>query len=139
MTSHNTDFHAWTQEQAKLLRTGQFHKLDLENLAEEIESLGRQERRELRNRLSVLVGHLLKWQFQPTGQGASWRATIKAQRREINRLIQENPSLKPYLTEAVADSYDEALALAIRETGLEQFPELCPYSVAQITDEEFLP
>lgn len=139
MSSYNTDFHAWTQEQAKLIRTGQFHQLDLENLAEEIESLGKQERRELRNRLAVLVGHLLKWQFQPTGQGASWRATIRAQRRDIQRLIKENPSLRPYLSEAVAESYDDALALAIRETGLEQFPDECPYSVEQITDEAFLP
>lgn len=139
MTGYDADFHAWTQEQAKFIRTGQFHQLDLENLAEEIESLGRQERRELRNRLAVLVGHLLKWQFQPTGQGASWRATIRAQRREIQRLMKENPSLKPYLSEAVVDSYDDALALAIRETGLEQFPDQCPYSVEQITDETFLP
>jgi predicted nucleic acid-binding Zn-ribbon protein len=139
MTNYNTDFHAWTQEQAKLIRTGQLHQLDLENLAEEIESLGKQERRELRNRLAVLVGHLLKWQFQPAGRGASWRATLREQRREVQRLLKENPSLKPYLDEAIADSYDAALALAIRETGLEQFPEQCPYSVEQIADEGFFP
>lgn len=139
MTCYNTDFHAWAQEQAEFIRAGKFHQLDLENLAEEIESLGKQERRELRSRLEVLIGHLLKWQFQPTGQGASWQATIKAQRRAIQRLIKENPSLKPYLSEAVVDSYDDALALAIRETGLEQFPDDCPYSVEQITDESFLP
>lgn len=80
MTNYNTDFHAWTQEQAKFIRAGQLHQLDLENLAEEIESLGRQEWRELRNRLAVLIGDLLKWQFQPTGQGASWRATLREQR-----------------------------------------------------------
>lgn len=139
MTHYEVDFHAWTQEQAEFLRAGKFDQLDLENLAEEIESLGRQERQELRSRLAVLVGHLLKWQFQPTGRGASWRATLKEQRRAIQRLLKENPSLQPYLIEAVADSYDGAVALAIRETGLEEFPETCPYRVDQITSEGFFP
>jgi Domain of unknown function DUF29 len=139
MTNYDTDFYAWTQDQARLLRSGQVQQIDLENLAEEIESLGRQERRELRNRLAVLVGHLLKWQYQPTGRGASWRSTIKVQRKDVQRLLKENPSLRPYLTEAVEESYDMALDLAIQETGLETFPERCAYSPEQILDETFLP
>ncbi|WP_416669291.1 DUF29 domain-containing protein [Egbenema bharatensis] len=138
MTYHQ-DFYAWTQEQAQLLKTHQADRLDWKNLAEEIESLGRQERRELRNRLAVLVGHLLKWQYQPDRQGASWRITIRSQRAEIQKLLQENPSLKSYLPEAVQDSYLEALALAIRETNLEVFPEPCPYTVEQVLNEPFLP
>lgn len=139
MTGYDADFHAWTQEQAKFIRTGQFHQLDLENLAEEIESLGRQERRELRNRLAVLVGHLLKWQFQPAYRGASWQSTLRVQRREVQRLLKENPSLRPYLDEAIAEAYDAALDIAIRETGLDQFPEVCPYATEQVLDEAFLP
>lgn len=139
MTIYEADFYGWSQEQAKFLRTGQLDQLDLENLAEEIEALGRQERRELRHQLAILVGHLLKWQHQPARRGASWQSTLRVQRRELRRLLQENPSLKPYLSEAQTDSYDAALDLAIQETGLDQFSPDCPYSIEQILDETFLP
>ncbi len=136
---YEADFYAWSQQQAKFLRTGQLDQLDLENLAEEVEALGRQERRELRHRLAVLVGHLLKWQYQPAKRSRSWQSTLKVQRQEMRRLIQENPSLKPYLSEALANAYDAAVDLAIQETGLEQFPSDCPYLLEQILDELFLP
>jgi hypothetical protein len=138
-TAYDADFYAWTQEQAFLLRSAQLDRLDLENLAEEIESLGRQERRELRNRLAVLIGHLLKWQYQPARKSVSWESTLRVQRQDVRRLLKENPSLQAYLSEAVAESYDTAIDLAIRETGLDQFPEACPYSVDQILDAAFLP
>ncbi len=136
---YEADFYAWSQQQAKFLRTGQLDQLDLENLAEEVEALGRQERRELRDRLAVLVGHLLKWQYQPAKRSRSWQSTLKVQRQEVRRLIQENPSLKPYLSEALANAYDAAVDLAIQETGLERFPSDCPYLLEQILDELFLP
>lgn len=98
---YESDFYAWTKEQAELLKHKTWEALDLPNLIEEIESLGRQERQELRNRLGVLLGHLLKWQYQPLNRGNSWLATIREQRREAARVLKENPSLKPYLPEAV--------------------------------------
>ena len=136
---YDADFHAWTQEQAKLLREHQWDLVDVANLIEEVETLGRQERRELRNRLTVLLGHLLKWHFQPQKQSNSWLATIREQRREVATLLQENPSLKAYLSEALQLAYQSGIDLAVRETELpyETFPEICPYILEQILSSGF--
>lgn len=138
---YETDFHAWTQEQAELLREGQLSNLDREYIAEEIESLGKQQRQELENRFGVLLGHLLKWQFQPSHQNKSWIATIREQRRKIQRLLQQNPSLKPYLSEAIAEGFESGLALVIQETPLDygDLPDICPYTAEQTLDNDFLP
>jgi hypothetical protein len=138
---YETDFYAWTKEQAELLKNKIWEQVDLPNLIEEIESLGRQERQELRNRLGVLLGHLLKWQYQPSNRGNSWLATIREQRREAARVLKENPSLKPYLSEAVRLGYESGVDLAVRETGMDYdtFPAECPYTIAQILEETFLP
>ena len=98
---YETDYYAWTQVQVELLRSGQLHEIDVSHLAAEIESLGQQQQQELRYRLGVLLGHLLKWQFQPTHRSKSWRITIRGQRREIRLLLEDNPSLQSYLVEAL--------------------------------------
>lgn len=136
-TLYDQDFHAWAQRQAELLRSGQLADLDIENLVEEIESLGRQERQELRNRLGVLLGHLLKWHYQPEARTKSWAATIQEQRRRIQRHLKENPSLKPYLVEAIAIGYEDGLDLVNRETPLDpnQLPQTCPFSAADIFEQ----
>ena len=136
-TLYNQDFHAWAQHQVELLRSGQLAKLDIENLVEEIESLGRQERQELRNRLGILLGHLLKWHYQPEARTKSWAATIQEQRRRIQRHLKENPSLKPYLAEAIAIGYEDGLDLVNRETPLDpnQLPQVCPFSEADIFEQ----
>jgi hypothetical protein len=136
---YETDFHRWTVEQSQLLALGKLDDLDLVNLGEEIESLGRQERAELENRLAILLGHLLKWELQPELRGKSWRLTIKEQRLQIQKLIRKNPSLKPYLSAAIADSFELALVLVEKETPLESqdLPEVCPYSIEQIFDKDF--
>lgn len=115
-TSHlyETDFYTWTQEQVSLLKTQQWDQLDTVNLIEEIETLGRRERQELRNRLGVLLGHLLKWQFQPEKRSNSWLGTIREQRVQIKLLLQNSSSLKPYLNEVFLTVYELGLALAIR-------------------------
>lgn len=138
---YEADFHAWTQQQAKMLRDKQWSYLDTENLIEEIESLGRQERQELENRLGVLLGHLLKWEYQPSQRSKSWFSTIRGQRTRILRLLKRNPSLKPYLPEAVEAAYDDGLELAVSETalGYSAFPEESLYTIEQILDSEFLP
>ncbi|BCX11508.1 MAG: hypothetical protein KatS3mg067_0446 [Thermosynechococcus sp.] len=127
---YETDFYAWTLEQSKLLKEGDFKHLDIPNLVEEIESLGKQQRQELRNRLGVLIGHLLKWDYQPEKRSKSWRVTIREQRREILQLLKESPSLQPYLSEAIADAYEAGLDLVMQETPLEysDLPENCPYT-----------
>jgi len=138
---YDQDFFAWTKEQSALLRDQQWQSVDLENLIEEIESLGKHQRQELKNRLGILIGHLLKWQFQPDRRGKSWQITIRLQRQEIMDLISESPSLKPYLDEAILKAYLPGLALAISETPLTEkdLPKECPYSLAQILDLEFPP
>ncbi|PIG93191.1 DUF29 domain-containing protein [Gloeocapsopsis sp. IPPAS B-1203] len=149
------DFYAWTQEQAKLLRDRQWHELDLPNLIEEIESLGKQQRQELRNRLSILIGHLLKWrllgtgcpsplstvEYQPQRRSRSWLSTIRVQRREIQQLLQENPSLKSYLQEAVLIAYQNGKDLAVGETNLpnKTFPAECTYTLEDILSDRFFP
>jgi hypothetical protein len=136
---YETDFYQWTVEQSQFLELRKFGELDLVNLVEEIESLGRQERAELENRLAILLGHLLKWELQPGLRGKSWRLTIKEQRLQIQKLIRKNPSLKPYLSAAIADGFELALVLAEKETPLESqdLPQECPYTIEQIFDPNF--
>ncbi len=141
MQLYERDFYAWTQEQAALLRSGRLDQLDVVHLAEEIEALGRQERRELVSRLGILLGHLLKWQFQPQLRGKSWQATIIEQRQDLQELIAENPSLKPYLPEAMERAYRKGLLLVVRETplSLQDLPDQCPYTFEQVMDPNFYP
>ena len=138
---YDKDFYAWTQEQAQLLRHHQWSQLDLPNLIEEIESLGKQQRQELRNRLSILIGHLLKWEHQSQQRSRSWLATIRVQRRDTQELLQENPSLKSYLMEVLQRAYESGKDLAVRETDLpyKTFPQDCPYTFEEIMDDRFYP
>ena len=136
---YETDFYAWTLEQSKLLQISNFKGLDIVNLVEEIESLGKQQRQELENRLAILLGHLLKWDYQPERRSKSWKATIREQRRAIQRLMQANPSLKPYLEEAIAYAYQSGTDLVVRETPLDDqdLPADCQYTPEQIFDPNF--
>jgi hypothetical protein len=138
---YEIDFYAWTIQQAKFLQEEKWSCLDIPNLVEEIESLGRQERRELKNRLGILLGHLLKWEFQPESRARSWLATIREQRFQVLQLLSESPSLQPYLPEALEKAYQSALNLAVRETSLSYkvFPQECPYSSEQVLNSEFFP
>jgi len=140
-TLYDHDFYAWSQEQARLLRSGKLSEADLEHIAEEIESMGKTEKRELINRLAVLLLHLLKWQYQPGRRGASWQATIRVQRRDLHRHLVDNPSLKSKLPEAIADAYGNAIIEAGAETGLTEstFPAVCPWSFEQIMADGFWP
>lgn len=139
LTSHHLDFYAWTQEQAQLLRNQQFQNLDWENIAEELEDMGRSEKRALRSRLEVLIMHLLKWQFQPSLRSRSWELTITEQRLRIEQLLAENPSLKSSLTETIEKVYPLASLSAEKETGLSSFPETCPYSCQAMLNPAFFP
>ncbi len=141
MSAYSTDFYAWTQQQAQHLKAGKWEHLDIENLVEEIESLGKREKQELRNRLGILLGHLLKWHYQSEQRSNSWRSTIREQRRRIRQHLEENPSLQPYLPEALQRGYEDGIDLAIQDTNLPEavFPAACPYSLEQTLGAEFLP
>ena len=138
---YDTDFYAWSLEQAALLRAGQIGHADIERIAEEIESMGKTEKRELISRLTVLLMHLLKWRFQPELRGASSRLTIEEQRLQIALHLADNPSLKALQTQALADAYRLAVIGARRETGLGAaiFPQTCPWSFDKAIDADFWP
>ncbi|WP_306119698.1 MULTISPECIES: DUF29 domain-containing protein [unclassified Roseitalea] len=135
------DYYGWTMDQAAAVRAGRFDLVDRENLAEEIESLGKSEKREIESRLVLVLLHLLKWHFQPDKRKGGWEASIKIHRKRLTKIIGENPSLKHYPAEEMPHAYMEARLAAERETGIayEAFPEACPYSVAQVLDERFFP
>lgn len=140
-TAYHLDFHAWATEQAALLRTGRLSDIDAAHIAEEIEALRRSERHKLTSRLSVLLLHLLKWSYQPDLRGRSWELTIKEQHRQLARHLKNNPSLKPWTDEAMADAYGDAVLRAELEMNLlrDMLPWSCPFRFEQAMDEAFWP
>lgn len=138
---YDTDFYAWTNRQAELLRAGNPAAVDWEHIAEEIEDMGKSLKRELESRLKVLLVHLLKWQYQPSHRGNSWRYTIEEQRAQLEDHLKDNPSLAGRLPEALERGYRYALNGAAGETGLSKdaFPTACPWSFEQIMDNDFFP
>jgi len=139
--AYDDDFFAWTQEQARLLRDGELAEIDVENLAEEIESMGKSIRRELRNRLALLIMHLLKWRYQPAFRSRSWSSTIIERRRQALDLIEESPSLASLLAGELSGIYATAVTKASSDTGLAEasFPATSPCTPEQILSEDFLP
>jgi hypothetical protein len=139
---YEQDFYQWTQHNAQLLREGKLTEIDILHIAEELESMGKRDRRELVSRLTVLLAHLLKWQFQPHFRSKSWQFTLREQRTQIAKLLKDSPSLKKYLhEEGMLEAYPDALEMASDETGLlvSAFPERCPYSIEQLLDKIFYP
>lgn len=138
---YNQDFFAWINHNVELLHEGKISEIDVENLAEELESMGRRERRELLNRLAVLLSHLLKWKMQPVLRGNSWKYTIQEQRRRILKLLKDSPSLKHELEENLEEAYEDAIFKTVRETGIEKekFSTKCPFSLSQSLDDSFFP
>lgn len=138
---YDQDVMAWATEQARLIRTGQFDQLDIEHIADEIEDVGKSEKRELASRMAVLLAHLLKWQFQPTHRGKSWERTMREQRKQVFRKLKETPSLNPLLSDPEWGEgvWGDAVTLAIGETGLDTFPELCPWNLADVLADNWLP
>jgi Domain of unknown function DUF29 len=140
-SNRDRDFYAWANEQAALLRAGRFEEADLEFIAEEIESMGKTEKRELVSRLTILLLHLLKWRFQTHLRSTSWRLSIEEQRIQVVSHLADNPSLKTMLAAAIVDAYRLATIGARRETGLDAaaFPATCPWSFDQLIDDDFWP
>ncbi len=140
-STYEADVFAWANEQAALLRSGNLSALDIAHVAEEIEAVGKSEQRELTHRMGVLLSHLLKWHFQAARRGASWQRTIAGQRKEIAYELRHAPSLKIFFQDAewldlVGSS---AVISASNETGLDVFPETCPWTMAQVISNDFFP
>ena len=141
LADYEEDFYAWSVEQARLLRSGEFSSIDVANVAEEIESLGRSDKRELESRLTALLMHFLKWQKQSKMRSRSWSGTILEQRRRIAELLKESPSLRPFINQALTEAYSDALEAASNETGLPEtvFPAECPFTPDEVLSRGFLP
>jgi hypothetical protein len=141
MSAYDSDLYQWAMEQGALLRSRRLQELDLDHIAEEIEGLGKSQRRELVNRLAILLAHLLKWQVQPSLRGKSWELTIREQRRRLVFHLQDNPSLRARLGEWIDQGFEIACLIAQRESGVERqsLPARSPWTIEQILDDEFYP
>ena len=138
---YETDFYAWTQEQARLLRERRWADLDLDNLVDEVESVGSSEKREIRRRMKGLLAHLLKWKLQPGYRGQSWKRTISDQRRQLAEIVEDSPSLRGYVLRETTEAHVGATLKASEETGLAigLFPEQPVFTPEQVLDPEFFP
>jgi len=130
---YDRDFYLWIQTTAQQLKEGQFNEIDIPNLIEEIESMGRSEKRELKSRLIVLLMHLLKWQYQPEKRSENWRITISEQRICIEELLEDSPSLQPLVSEVFDDCYQKSRLKASEETGIKLnfFPKESPFTLEE--------
>lgn len=139
--AYEKDFYAWILHNAALLRAGKLAEVDAEHVAEELESMGKSEQRELLNRLALLISHLLKWEFQPQRRGNSWRATINHQRVKLKKLLNESPSLKYELSTKILEAYEDGVFFASQETHLpqEDFPQEVNYTQEELLDDTFFP
>ncbi|MHB1530855.1 DUF29 domain-containing protein [Acidithiobacillus sp.] len=133
---YDQDLYVWTMEQADILRRRKPDWMDWENIAEELESMGKRDRRELISRLAVLLVHLAKWRWQPEKRSQSWKNTVKEQRKQIALVLKDSPSLTSFMRYSFQDAWQDAVRDAAEETGLplSSFPETCPWD----TDKEVL-
>ncbi|MEM9136799.1 MAG: DUF29 domain-containing protein [Cyanobacteria bacterium P01_F01_bin.42] len=138
---YDTDFVQWVDKAAELLKEGRFDELDIANLVEEVESLGRHDKNALKSNLRVLLMHLLKWQYQPDRRSNSWRGTIIEHRLRIQDTFEDSPSLRNFYTKIFEQTYQQARKKAAGETGqdISTFPTTCSYTTEQLIDDEFWP
>ncbi len=136
---YDKDFYAWLFETTALLRQGRFAEVDVAHIVEELEDMGKRERRAVENHIRNVVLHLLKWRYQSDKRGPSWRKSIRNGRIEIQELLKDSPSLTRQTAQMLTNKYPAARADAGDETGLgkETFPEQCPFTVEQILDAEY--
>src|SRR5260370_8361631 len=139
--AYEEDFVAWLEDQARRARCGEIEGLDLENIAEELEGMARSDRREIRNRLTVLLIHLLKYVTQPRRRSSGWIGTIGEQRRRIAIIIDDSPSLRSFPASILSQCYTDAPPGAADETAFpaSDFPELCPFDIEAVLDPRWLP
>lgn len=138
---YEKDFRLWTETHVNLLKEGKFSEIDLPNLIEEIDSIGKREKRELRSRLIVLLMHLLKWKYQPNKRSESWISTISEQRLSLEELLEDSPSLQPFIIEVFEACYQKARVKATQETKmmLDVFPAISPFSLGETLDSAYFP
>ena len=138
---YDRDYYLWLQHTARLISEGKFSDVDTANLIEEIEDMGRSEKRAVESNLTVLLAHLLKYKYQPQKRSNSWRATIIEHRRRIKKAFRDSPSLKQYFSDIFEEAYQDAIRAAAAETGLplDTFPPLSPFTPEQVLNPDYLP
>jgi hypothetical protein len=138
---YDRDFNLWIVATTELLREGRLAALDVANLLEEIETMGRSEKAALKSNLVVVLWHLLKWKYQPEKRSTSWELSIAEHRRRLRDAFEDSPSLKPYCEECFDQCYQDARRQARIETKLAiaTFPETSPFTPEQSLDQDFLP
>ncbi len=138
---YELDFFAWTEDQARVLRSGAYAELDAGNVAEEIESLGISDKRAIGSHLAVVLTHLLKWQYQPKERSSGWSGSIDEARDQIERVLDGSPSLKTYPEVVLRAEYARARRRAAKQTGLpiRLFPSECPFTLAEILMSDWYP
>jgi hypothetical protein len=141
MITYEEDVAAWSLEQADFIRAGRFELLDILNIAEVVEDVNASHGIELEHRMAILLMHLIKWHYQPERRGNSWKWTIKEQRKKVLRRLKKTPSLKPELAdpEWLEGVWADAVVDAIKETGMDVFPEDCPWTIDDVLTEGWLP
>ena len=147
--TYEQDIDAWIDTQVRLLKQRRLHEIDVAHLIEQLQDMGKGNRRELESQLIILIAHLLKWEFQLdalSGQwkefeGKSWRNAIIEQRAQILFLLRQVPRLQPLVEDAMTEAYPEAHRIAARETGLEfdLFPKHSPFTAAELLDQDYYP
>ena len=140
-TLYTSDFYTWTQVQADILRARRFGDLDIENLIDEVASVGASEKREIRSRLAVLITHLLNWTYQPGARSSSWRGTIDQQRTALDDIVSASPSLRWYPSEVFEACYRTGHLEAAEQTGIDftLFAERPPFTIEQTRDDGYVP
>ncbi len=140
-TVYEQDFYLWLCKNTELLRQGRVAEIDIENIAEELDAMGKSQHRELVSRLKILFAHLLKWQFEPEHRSGSWKGTIVEQRHQIEQLLEMSPSLKHQIDQKIPKAYDKAVEYASAETGISEsvFPQTCPYALEEALNKDFYP
>ena len=138
---YETDYAAWLEQQTRVLKSGCLEELDVEHLTDELEFEMGNERREIYKRLRILIGHLLKWKYQPDQRSASWAGTIRVQRKDLGKLLKDSPSLRRFLEPEAVDAYTDAVELASFETRIPEaeFPENNPFSMENLLDRDYWP
>lgn len=138
---YDQDFYLWLTQTSQFLKTGEFHQLDLPNLIEEIEDMGKSQKKAIKSNLRVILWHLLKYQYQPEKRTKSWRLTIYKHRDRLQDSFAESPSLKNFFQEVFDECYQKARETASQETELliTVFPKICPFSQEETLDKNYLP
>jgi ParB-like chromosome segregation protein Spo0J len=138
---YDRDYYLWLSHTANLISEGKFSEVDAVNLIEEIQDMGRSEKRAIESNLVVLLLHLLKYKYQSDKRTNSWKSSIREHRRRLRKALSDSPSLKRHFEQVVDECYQDAREQAADETGLPiaTFPQELSFTLAEVLNPDYLP